>query len=79
MSPLLLDVYKRQVYQCDNDVVDNQVVNLLYENGVSAAMTMCAFTEPVSYTHLDVYKRQVRTAAGFALSSTSVRSTIATA
>lgn len=37
--------YGRCVYQCDNNVVDNQVVNLLYENGVSVSMTMCAFTE----------------------------------
>ena len=37
--------YGRCVYQCDNDVVDNQVANLLYENGVSVSMTMCAFTE----------------------------------
>ncbi len=37
--------YGRCVYQCDNNVVDNQIVNLLYENGVSASLTMCAFTE----------------------------------
>ncbi|HEX7064128.1 MAG TPA: Gfo/Idh/MocA family oxidoreductase [Bacillales bacterium] len=50
MKALKEGPYGRCVYRCDNNVVDHQVVNLLFDNEVTVAFTMSAFTNEVSRT-----------------------------
>ena len=37
--------FGRCVYHCDNDVVDTQIINMLYENGTTVSFSQTAYSE----------------------------------
>lgn len=51
--------YGRCVYQCDNDVVDHQVVSLEYEGGATVSFSMSAFNEGGRRIHIMGTKGEV--------------------
>lgn len=44
--------YGKCVYKCDNDVVDHQTVNMLFEDDITVTFTMCAFNHGRRQIHI---------------------------
>jgi len=51
----------RCVYQCDNDVVDHQTVNMVFTNGLTATFTMTAFERD---RHIEIFGTRARLIGG---------------
>ena len=54
--------YGKCVYKCDNEVVDHQTVNMLFEDDVTVTFTMNAFNKGGRFIHIMGTKGEVRAA-----------------
>lgn len=52
--------YGKCVFKCDNDVVDHQTVNMLFEDDVTVTFTMNAFNRGGRYIHIMGTKGELR-------------------
>ena len=52
--------YGKCVYKCDNDVVDHQTVNMLFEDDITVTFTMNCFNKGGRYIHIFGTKGEVR-------------------
>lgn len=56
--------YGKCVFKCDNDVVDHQTVNLLYEDDITLTFTMTAFNKGGRTTHIFGTKGELHASEG---------------
>ncbi len=54
--------YGKCVYRCDNDVVDHQIVNMLFEDGITVTFSMNAFNKGGRFLHICGTKGELRAA-----------------
>ena len=54
--------YGKCVYKCDNDVVDQQTVNMLFEDDVTVTFSMNAFNKGGRFMHIFATKGEVKLA-----------------
>ncbi|MBQ4601918.1 MAG: Gfo/Idh/MocA family oxidoreductase [Clostridia bacterium] len=62
MEALRTTQYGKCVYKCDNDVVDHQVVNMLFEDDITVTFTMNAFNKGGRFLHVMGTKGELRAA-----------------
>lgn len=55
-------LYGKCVYRCDNDVVDHQVVNMLFEDDITVTFSMNAFNKGGRFIHIMGTEGEVRAA-----------------
>lgn len=60
MNAIKTTQYGKCVFKCDNDVVDHQTVNLLFEDDVTVTFTMSAFTLGGRHIHIMGTKGEIR-------------------
>ncbi|MBR2948271.1 MAG: Gfo/Idh/MocA family oxidoreductase [Lachnospiraceae bacterium] len=54
--------YGKCVFKCDNDVVDHQTVNMLFEDDITVTFTMNAFNKGGRFIHIMGTKGEIRAA-----------------